>query len=119
MRFQKGQSGNPNGRPKKDQALSDLLRKKLTDKVIVTRSGKKEKVDVKEAIVLRVIDCAVRGEKWAIIEIWDRIEGKAKQFVDSQLEGDLNVNADQGIETAQGLMAQLTKTLADSGNKTS
>lgn len=77
-KFQPGQSGNPNGRPKKGKTLTDILEKKLD----------------KEKFVLELIDLAETGNMAAIKEILERIEGKVadrQRFVDED-DNDVNIN---------------------------
>ena len=55
--FRKGQSGNPNGRPKKkktDQSLKAAVQDMLAGKVPVIMNGKKHQVEVVEALVQRL-----------------------------------------------------------------
>ena len=61
--FQKGQSGNPGGRPK-GTSISSVLRSRLTD-------------DDKLAIADALIAGARKGEVDTIRELLDRTEGKA------------------------------------------
>jgi len=63
MTFQKGQIANPNGRPKKGFALSELLRSKMD----------------KDKIVAKLLEKAYEGEDSALKEVFDRVEGKATQ----------------------------------------
>ena len=101
MPFEPGKSGNPNGRPPRDQVLTDLARKKLSEKVeIEDSSGKKVFVTVKEAIMDRVVMMAASGDRWAITQLWDRIEGQATQFI----VGDM---ADSGQEEKQDVLDKL------------
>ncbi len=70
--FKKGQSGNPNGRPKKpdiDQYLIDALNDE--------RNG----VTAIEAIIKTLIAKAVKGDVRAAQELLDRLYGKSNQRV--------------------------------------
>ena len=76
--FKKGQTGNPNGRPKKLPAIDELL-----DKVLGTDgSGKSEA----EAILNALKAKAKRGDVRAAELLLDRAYGKAKQAI--QMSGD-------------------------------
>jgi hypothetical protein len=71
-----GQSGNPNGRPKKELTMTDALKKKL----YAVKYGLKDKTNL-DIIVDQIIRKAVAGDMWAIGMIYDRIEGKALERV--------------------------------------
>lgn len=71
-RWEKGQSGNPNGRPPKVKCLTDLLRSGLAEK---GRDGKPKM----QLVVDRVIRLALQGERWAVELIYERLEGKPAQ----------------------------------------
>jgi len=73
-KWEAGQSGNPHGRPRKDNALSDLLRKALG------KTGE-DGVRNRESIVGEVVRLARLGEEWAVKLVWDRIEGRPAQAV--------------------------------------
>ena len=82
MPFKKGQSGNPNGRPKKGQSWADVL-KRLCDEEI---DFKGEKLTKMEAIGRKLLSEAIQGEQWAINALMDRIDGKPKQVVDQTVK---------------------------------
>lgn len=71
--FKPGQSGNINGRPKKEYTVSNLL------KEISHEKGKGENYTKLEEIVRTVVDLAIEGKPWAIQFIADRTEGKPHQ----------------------------------------
>lgn len=67
--FEKGKSGNPNGRPKKGSAIADIL-----NELLATKSGDKTN---RELILAKVIENALKGDLAFINFIADRTEGKA------------------------------------------
>jgi len=67
--FQKGQSGNPKGRPKKLPGLDELLTEVLGDG------------DAMERVLRKLLSMAEKGNLRAIEIILDRAYGKAKQEV--------------------------------------
>ena len=79
-RFPKGESGNPQGRPKLTR-LTEALREQLAE----TLPDAPERT-VAEAIARALIREAVSGNVQAIREIADRTEGKPKQSIDVDLQ---------------------------------
>ena len=72
--FQKGQSGNPNGRPKKLPQLDVLLAEVLGEE--------KDGFTAAQAILMKVRQKAIGGDMRAAEIILDRAYGKAKQSVE-------------------------------------
>lgn len=73
-KWKPGQSGNPNGRPPKEQSLTDILR---------------SKVDAEEMAEL-MIGLAREGDLAAIKAVYDRVDGKPRESVDMNHSGDVN-----------------------------
>jgi hypothetical protein len=71
----KGVSGNPNGRPKKNGCMTEVLRKGLKAKGPDGRPNK-------DAIVDKIIALGREGEKWAAELCFDRIDGKVAQTLE-------------------------------------
>ncbi len=74
--WQPGQSGNPNGRPKKEHCISSLLDIKL-HKI----TNKKKRATLADEISNIIISMAKKKDRWALETILDRTEGKAKQDI--------------------------------------
>ena len=93
MPYKKGQSGNPNGRPPKSKALTDLLRAEL-NKTMPYNGGKRNTAK-KRVIAALVADVLTTGEAtlpngeslkfsprdwWHVVEwLHDRLDGKPTQ----------------------------------------
>ena len=77
MRFQKGHSGNPRGRPVKGNALAEILRTEL-DGIV----GRKTR---REHIAAKVIEMALAGNMVAVRWIADRTDGKVTENVEASV----------------------------------
>jgi hypothetical protein len=78
-----GQSGNPNGRPKKAASLTTLLKEELerpvTDQNLLKALGAKvEDVAWAQMIAIALIRKAAKGSERAAEIIFDRAEGKVR-----------------------------------------
>lgn len=88
-RFQPGQSGNPNGRPRKGKTLTDILEKHGQKRDV--KDGDKE-ISRKEALAKKLWALALSGDVAAIKYIFDRIDGKPGEHVN--LDGKLGLHDD-------------------------
>ena len=78
--FKKGQSGNPNGRPKKLPAL-DLIMANVMGQ-------EKDGITAAEAIIMKLREQAAKGDIKAAQLLLDRAYGKAKQNIDITTQGE-------------------------------
>jgi Family of unknown function (DUF5681) len=67
-RFQKGQSGNPQGRPSGAKNLANLLSAALNERVIIDENGVRRKLPKGHAFIKRLVDRAVAGD-WRAAKI--------------------------------------------------
>ena len=95
-RFQPGESGNPNGRPKRTK-----LTEALTAQLAEMAPAAPEKT-IAETIAKALIDEALKGNVQAIREIGDRTEGKPRQ----SLEIDARLFDWRELARANGLSEQ-------------
>ncbi len=77
-----GQSGNPNGRPKKNYTIPDLLTK------IGEEDGTLDGKSKLEVIMYKVFQYALEGKQWAVQFIADRTEGKPKEHIEQKITRD-------------------------------
>jgi Family of unknown function (DUF5681) len=61
-RFQPGRSGNPRKRPRGARSLADMIRKIVGQLVTVTENGRTRRIPRLEAVLLRIVGEAMRGE---------------------------------------------------------
>lgn len=82
-RFKPGHSGNPKGRPKESKGFKTILNDVLSKKVITRSKGKEKKISTREAIVLSLVQKALKGDNTSIREIMHKDEGvELEQIVD-------------------------------------
>jgi hypothetical protein len=86
--FEPGQSGNPTGRPRGTRNLSTILRRFLEEPVEVLIDNVKTKKPFQEVIVRNLLKNAAAGDTKAINTVWDRVEGKAPQYIDVTTDGE-------------------------------
>jgi hypothetical protein len=72
-RFEKGQSGNPKGRPSGAKNLSTLLNEALNECVIVAEDGGRRKITKREAIVRQIIDRSTTADLRAVKILLDML----------------------------------------------
>jgi ribosomal protein L17 len=98
MPYKKGQSGNPGGRPKRGETMTDLLREKLE-----THKTTRDKKTRKEKILEQVITLAEAGDLPAIKYIFDRMDGKPIETIRANLKTD-TTNMEKIIKKLEGAL---------------
>lgn len=78
MAFEKGKTGNPGGRPK-EKAFADAVRVAV-NRIDETDSEKRKKLML---LADKLVDCALKGEGWAMQQIGDRLDGKPAQAIEN------------------------------------
>ena len=102
--FQKGASGNPNGRPKGAKSLTAQI-KKMLDKNIKNYDpiDKKEVTkNIGDHLIDVLVAKALSGEDKSLCEILDRIDGKVVQQTDN-----INKNIELTKETLDKIMGSI------------
>lgn len=79
--FQKGQSGNPRGRPKGKKNVASVLQAALNERVTITENGQRKAITKLEASIKQVVNRAAAGESAAI-----KLLLQLFPFLDQQLE---------------------------------
>ena len=93
VHFEKGQSGNPNGRPKGVRLLRLL---ELVQKRRNPITGEDEDFTVLELMDMQMISKALKGDQRAYEAVVDRLEGKPRQTTD--ITADIKGNVQITIE---------------------
>ena len=70
--FKPGQSGNPRGRPKGAKNEATILRQIFNKRLTVREGSNSRKVSVLEAILLRAVEDALKGDHKAAVFILNR-----------------------------------------------
>jgi uncharacterized protein DUF5681 len=65
-RFKKGQSGNPQGRPKGTLNIATVLERTLREKVVINENGRRKTVTKLEAAIKQLTNKAASGELKAL-----------------------------------------------------
>jgi len=77
---------NRNGRPKKGECLTDILKAQGDLKDIETPSGKMAR---KEAVAMKLWKLALDGDVTALKYLYDRIDGRPKESIDLDSRGEV------------------------------
>jgi hypothetical protein len=72
--FKPGRSGNPAGRKKGSRNLKTILRRVMESEIEVSENGRKRRVPVVEALILRLVQEGLRGQLRALDSALDRYE---------------------------------------------
>ena len=88
-KFQKGESGNPNGRPKGARNRSTLVREWLEVKQKAKNpiTGQTEELEQQDIMTLALIRKAREGDVQAYRELMDSAHGKVEQKTDITSKG--------------------------------
>jgi len=73
-RFQKGRSGNPNGRPRKQKPATSAFDVVLDQVLTVTQNGIERELTVDEALQLQTYQAALKGSRLAVRAVLRMIE---------------------------------------------
>jgi hypothetical protein len=87
--FQKGQSGNPKGRPRGSRNLATLIESELKQPVLVNENGRRRRITKQEALVKHLVNKAVSGNRQLIQLLLNEIrliEGRGESSGAAPLE---------------------------------
>lgn len=118
--FKPGQSGNPKGRPKGSRSTHDILRDILNRKLAYVSSGRSRIISVREGILTKFADCALRGDvKTAtfLLNRYDAGEGGSAATDDLNEDDNLVLQAFAHYVVAAQKKAEPTLTAANKKTK--
>lgn len=95
-RFQKGRSGNPNGRPKGALNLATVLERTLRELVVINENGQRKTITKMQAAVKQLVNQAASGELAALRQLMALV-ASAEQSVGYQAERPSLNEADQKV----------------------
>ena len=72
-RFKKGVSGNPKGRPKGQPNIKTLMKRTLNETIEVKENGRSRKMQRREAMMMAMVNKAIKGDVRAAFQIIDRM----------------------------------------------
>ena len=102
--FAPGKSGNLKGRPKKGFAIADMLNEIGDETTIQVIDGKEVKITKKKLLMRNTYQRAIEGESFALTFIGDRLEGKARQIMEIDIDQKISM-----VEVAQALSESYTE----------
>jgi len=65
-RFQRGRSGNPQGRAKGSRNLAQLIERELDQPLTITENGRRRSITKREAVAKQLVNKAVAGDPKAM-----------------------------------------------------
>jgi hypothetical protein len=82
-RFKPGQSGNPNGRPRKKVTLAESIERELNTRITVNEGGKQRRITKLDAIAKQQTNKAVNGDLKAAALLMKAIEPRESDTKDN------------------------------------
>ena len=93
-RFQPGQSGNPNGRPRKDRNLLKLIEEELDAEMQVTEGSRSIRLSKREALAKSMVNNAIKGDQRALNNLLKQLpkpkHDESEEYAAVPLEAILN-----------------------------
>jgi hypothetical protein len=101
-RWQKGQSGNPRGRPKQQKNASTILKEILSRTVEVRDGGRIRRITVTEAVILKIVEDALRGDTKSAAFLLSK-----KEELERDEPPDEDITRDMSLEEAQRIYKEM------------
>lgn len=90
-RFRKGQSGNPQGRPKGSLNLATVLEKTLNEKVVINENGRRKTITKREAAVKQLVNKAASGDLRALHQLASLVRAAEAKAEAAAVSADANI----------------------------
>jgi hypothetical protein len=107
MRFKKGQSGNPRGRPKGGRSLATILNRALRERVVINEGGRRKTVTKLEAAVKQVTNKAASGDPVAGRQLFTLIQIIEQQPQETSMA--INSLDDNDQKVVMGMLKRLNR----------
>jgi uncharacterized protein DUF5681 len=78
MKFRKGKSGNPKGRPRSAQNRDTIARKVMGQPVAVVQDGRRKKISLLEAVLTRHANKALTGDARSALILLNEIRSEKR-----------------------------------------
>ena len=99
-RFRKGQSGNPQGRPKGSLNMAGVLLRTLREPVVVTASGRRKTITKLEAAMTQITNRAAGGDLPALKLLTALVQSAEDRLANAPQETSQTSEADQDVMRA-------------------
>ena len=109
--FEKGRSGNPNGRPKGVRNFATVIEAELNIKIPITENGKRKSISKREAVAKQLVNKAASGDTKAIPLLLNESRAHEKTDIGRNLDPGQSV-ADHQVMT--GMLERIRRSMAQS-----
>ncbi|WP_171052628.1 DUF5681 domain-containing protein [Ruegeria sediminis] len=96
-RFQKGQSGNPKGRPKGAKGLNASLKRELESKITVREGNREIRISKAEAMAKRITTGALKGDPKMLMALL-KLDAELFNVVESEAEANAGAGLPEPVD---------------------
>jgi hypothetical protein len=113
-RFKKGQSGNPNGRPKGALNIASVLSRTLREQVVINENGHRRVVTKLEAAVKQLVNKAATGDLKAFQQLSGLVQAAEEKALEAAAPSTALAEIDQKV--LQGILKRFESSSKKGGN---
>ena len=113
-RFRAGQTGNANGRPKKETSLDTILKRAANEKVAVTEKGQRKKKTKLEVAATQLMNQGAGGDQRAIKMTFDHVRKMEERDASAVARAPVMTRSDH--EIAALLVERIRRALIKGGS---